>query len=223
MVTLTRSPQEFIDRLRRTQTDLLTRLEPAATLRPDDPKLDLKMLLKAALRNELEAVEIAARWIPRTGDPELKLALARQVGDEARHYRLIQERLRELGEDLNGFNPLAQGFSPLFQYLDGLQESVEQVAAGQFTREAIALVKNTQFIAHCLALGDQKTAALYRDTINVDERSHHELGERILERLAVTAEAQDQAQAAMERTLQLAEELTSLALDRHGIHHAPGC
>jgi uncharacterized ferritin-like protein (DUF455 family) len=171
----------------------------------------------------MEAVEIAARWIPRTGDAELKLALARQVGDEARHYRLIQERLRELGESLAGFNPLAQGYSPLFQYLDGLTDPIEQVAAGQFTREAIALVKNTQFIAHCVALGDQKTAALYRDTINVDERYHHELGERLLERMAVTPEEQDRALAAMEHTLRLAEELSSLALDRHGIHHAPGC
>ena len=223
METTTLSPQAFVDDLRRVQGELLSRLEPDATLRADDPHLEVTTLLKAALKNELEATEIGARWIPLTADPEIKLALARQVGDEARHYRLIRERLAELGEDLAGFDPLAQGFSPLFHYLDGLPDMVERVAAGQFTREAIAVVKNSQFIAHCLARGDERTAALYRDTINVDERYHHELGERILERLATTAEAQRRAREAMIGTLKLAEELQSLALDRMGIHHAPGC
>ena len=49
--------------------------------------------LKMALKNELEASEIAAVWIPTTPEVEVKLALARQVGDEAKHYRLIEEHL----------------------------------------------------------------------------------------------------------------------------------
>ena len=32
----------------------------------------------------------------------VKLALARQVGDEAKHYRLIADRLRELGFETTG-------------------------------------------------------------------------------------------------------------------------
>src|SRR5207249_3544356 len=46
--------------------------------------------LKMALKNELEASEIAAVWIPTTPEIEVKLALARQVGDEAKHYKLIE-------------------------------------------------------------------------------------------------------------------------------------
>jgi uncharacterized ferritin-like protein (DUF455 family) len=213
----------FVDELRGALTELLARLEPQATLRPDDPKLDLQVLLRAALKNEIEATEIAARWIPLTDDPEIKLAFARQVGDESRHYRLIRERLSELGADLTGFNPLAKGFSPLFNYLDQLTDTVERVAAGQFAREGIALVKNAQFVALCEARGDAKTAALYRDSINPDERHHHELGERLLRRLATTPEAQRRAREAMAGTLKLAEELQSLALDQLGLHHAPGC
>lgn len=84
METTALSPQAFVDEMRRLQADLLSRLEPEATLVPDDPRLDIPNLLRAALRNEFEATDIAARWIPLTDDPEIKLAFARQVGDESR-------------------------------------------------------------------------------------------------------------------------------------------
>ncbi len=222
-MTTTSSAGLFVDELQETLRDLLARLEPGAALRADDPKLDLQALLRAALKNEMEATEIAARWIPLTGDPEIKIALARQVGDESKHYRLIYDRLLELGANLSEYNPFAKGFSPLFNYLDQLTDTVGRVAAGQFAREGIALVKNAQFIALCESRGDAKTAALYRDTINVDERYHHQLGERLLRRLATTPEAQGRAREAVIGTLRLAEELQSLALDKLGIHHAPGC
>src|SRR5438046_2795595 len=73
--------------------------------------------LKMALRNELEASEIAAVWMPTTPEVEVKLALARQVGDEAKHYKLIEEHLNKLGADLAAFNPSADGYGPMFQLL----------------------------------------------------------------------------------------------------------
>src|SRR5207247_10627045 len=70
--------------------------------------------LKMALKNELEASEIAAVWIPTTPETEVKLALARQVGDEARHYRLIEEHLEKMGIDLTAFDQAAGGYGPMF-------------------------------------------------------------------------------------------------------------
>lgn len=215
---------EFVRDLEAANQALLARLEPEDTLKPEvEGELTVVNLLKVALKNELEATEIAARWLVTTPDVEVKLALARQVGDEAKHYRLIAERLRALGVDLRGFDPLAKGWGPLFQYLDTLQTTVERVAAGQFTREAIAVVKNRQFIAFCEAAGDRETAALYREVIEPDEHYHHELGRTLLRRLATTPEAQAAARRAARRTLELAEELQRLALTTAGIHHAPGC
>jgi 1,2-phenylacetyl-CoA epoxidase catalytic subunit len=216
--------EEFVTRLDADNEALLRGLEPDATLTPEvDGPLNVPNLLKVALRNEIEATEIAARWLVTTDDVQVKLALARQVGDEAKHYRLIAERLRVLGIDAGAIDPLAGGYGPLFKYLDTLATTVERVAAGQFTREAIAVVKNRQFIEFCERVGDKETAALYRDTIEPDERYHHELGRRLLLRLATTAEAQAAATAAARRTLQLAEELQKKALATAGIHHAPGC
>jgi 1,2-phenylacetyl-CoA epoxidase catalytic subunit len=215
---------EFVAQLAAENEAALRGLEPDATLKPEiEGALNVPNLLKVALKNEIEATEIAARWLVAADDVAVKLALARQVGDEAKHYRLIADRLAQLGVDAGALDPLAGGYGPLFKYLDTLATTVERVAAGQFTREAIAVVKNRQFIEFCDRVGDKETAALYRDTIEPDERYHHELGRRLLLRLATTDEAQRAATAAARRTLALAEELQKKALATAGIHHAPGC
>lgn len=216
--------EEFVRELDAENQELLRRLEPEATLKPEvEGNLNIMNLLKVALKNEIEASEIAARWMVTTDDVDVKLALARQVGDEAKHYKLIVERLRELSFDAKTFNPLAKGYGPLFEYLRTLTTTVERAAAGQFTREAIAVVKNRQFIEFCERAGDRATATLYRDVIEPDERYHHELGRSILLRYATTPEAQEAARKAARRTLELAEELQTAALKTAGIHHAPGC
>jgi len=218
------TPAEFVAQLDAENQTALRGLEPDATLKPEiEGALNVPNLLKVALKNEIEATEIAARWLVAADDVAVKLALAWQVGDEAKHYRLIADRLAQLGVDAGALDPLAGGYGPLFKYLDTLATTVERVAAGQFTREAIAVVKNRQFIEFCDRVGDKDTAALYRDTIEPDERYHHELGRRLLLRLATTDEAQRAATAAARRTLALAEELQKKALATAGIHHAPGC
>jgi uncharacterized ferritin-like protein (DUF455 family) len=216
--------QEFVAQLAGENQRRLGLLAPADTLKPEvEGDLNVVNLLKVALRNEIEATEIAARWLVTTDDVDVKLALARQVGDEAKHYRMIAERLRALGFEPRSFDPLAKGYGPLFQYLDTLTTTVERVAAGQFTREAIAVVKNRQFIEFCDHAGDRETAAMYRDVIEPDERYHHELGRTLLLRLAATPHAQAAATRAARRTLELADELQKKALASAGIHHAPGC
>jgi hypothetical protein len=178
-------------------------------------------LLGLALKKELEAAEEAALWMTTETDVEVKLALARQCGDEAKHYRAIEARLRELGASPP--NPLGDGYSPMFAYLKGLTTTVERVAAGQFTREALAKVHNQVFIDFCEAKGDARTASLYRDVIQPDEAHHHELGRKLLARLAQTDADRDLARCASARTLELAEELQELARLKKGIARAPGC
>lgn len=215
---------EFVAGLDAENQAALRGLAPDATLKAEvRGALNVPNLLKVALRNEVEATEIAARWLVATDDVGVKMAFARQAGDEAKHFRMIAERLRELGVDPEAVDPLAGGFGPLFQYLDSLTTTVERVAAGQFTREAIAVVKNRQFIDFCERVGDAATATLYREVIEPDERYHHELGRSLLLRLAATEEAQARAARAARRTLELAEELQQKALATAGIHHAPGC
>src|ERR1041385_2325504 len=145
-------------------------------------RIEVVRRLKMALKNELEASEIAAVWIPSTPETEVKLALARQVGDEAKHYRLIEEHLAAMGADLAGFDPAAGGYGPMFQLLAGFKTTVERIGAAQFTRESLALKKNEQFIEFCAAAGDKATANLYRDNIQPDEEWHVRLGRMVLEK-----------------------------------------
>jgi len=187
------------------------------------PDLTVERLLRVALKNELEASEVAAIWMNTTSELDVKLAFARQTGDEAKHYRLIAERLTALGVDADRIDPREGGYSPLFEYLRALQNTTTRVAAGQFTREGIALVRNQCFIDFCEAAGDIETAALYRDVIQPDERQHHELGRRLLARYAVTENEQQVARQAARRTLELAEEIQEMARIKTGISRAPGC
>ncbi len=212
----------FVQQLEQQNNVLLDKLKKQPPLGEGDD-LNINQLLKMALKNEIEATELAAYWIHSTPEVEVKLGFSRQVGDEARHYRIIAERLQELGEDLRDFDPLAAGYSPLFEYLKTLENTVERVAAGQFTREAIALIKNEQFIECCHEAGDSETARCYEEIIQPDETFHHQLGKKILEQYANTDALQFQARQAAQKTLELAEELQGIVFNKMGIHHAPGC
>ncbi|HZU83638.1 MAG TPA: ferritin-like domain-containing protein [Polyangiaceae bacterium] len=193
----------------------------AAAAREPAADVTVARLLMLALKNELEAVDCAAGWVGTTAERDVKLALARQAGDEAKHFRLIEKRLAELGVDPEAFDPGPR--SPMLDYLASLCTTVERVAAGQFTREALAVVRNDEFIRFCASRGDAATEALYRDVIQPDERHHHDLGRRLLAKLAVTDAAQDAARRAARRTLDLADELQEIARMKWGVSRAPGC
>ena len=138
--------------------------------------------LKVALKNELEAAELAALWIPSTPEIDVKLALARQAGDEARHYHLIEKHLEAMGVSLAGFEPAAEGYGPMYNLLRGFDSTVERLAGAHFTREALALKKNDQFIEFCERAGASDTADLYRKHIQPDEGWHVDIGHRFLTR-----------------------------------------
>ena len=201
---------------------LSTRDAALSRLSESADKADMLMLLRGGLRNELEATEIAARWVPSTPELEVKLAFAQQAGDEARHFQLISDRLKELGDDPSKHAPTGE-YGPLFQYLETLTTTVERIAAAQFTREAIGYKANQLFIAFCEHIGDNDTAALYRDRIQSDEMRHHEWGKSLLARYATEEGDQELARKAILRTLELAEELRSLAAGKLLVETLPGC
>jgi len=223
MTTGSMTGEEFAISLGNENRAALERLGRLSAAGEAPQELTIERLLRVALKNELEASEVAAIWMSTTSELDVKLALARQTGDEAKHYRLIADRLKALGVDADRIDPREGGYSPLFDYLRALQSTVARVAAGQFTREGIALVRNQCFIDFCEGLGDVETAALYRDVIQPDERQHHELGRRFLVLFAVTENEQQVARDAARRTLDLAEEIQEMARLKAGISRAPGC
>ena len=214
--------KEFVAGLMEEMNGLFARLGEIDTLESEsEGQVDVVTLLRLALKSELEASELAGFWMPSTPEVDAKMCLAQQCGDEMKHYGLISQRLAELGEDLTDFDPLADGHSPLYQYLRGLRTTVERIAAGPFTSEAIATVRNAQFVNFCRSVGDEGTARLYQDTIQPEEQHHHELGRRVLEKYATTPELQELAAAAVRNTLAIADELRNLAARTTGVHNIP--
>lgn len=213
---------DFLSALAAANRTLLDRIDQGTRHEPT-ADVSVPQLLRLALKNELEASELAARWMTDSPELDAKLAFARQCGDEAKHYALIVERLRALGDDLADFQPLAGGRSPLFQYLATLETTVERAAAGPYTRESLALVRNQAFIEFCEAQGDAVTADLYRTVIQPDEAHHHHLGERLLAAYATDEASQERARVVSAKVLTLAEELQEIARMKAGLCRLPGC
>lgn len=213
----------FIDDLKAEVDEALKKLDELPVVEPGvDHRTGVIELLKMALKNELEASQIAAVWMPTTPEIDCKLGLARQCGDEAKHYRLLEKRLNELGFDTANFSPVASGYSPLYQYVLTLETTVERMAAGPFAREAIAVKRNNQFAEYLTAIGDKVSAAVYIDVVNPDEEWHHWLGHEMVKKYATTPELQFQARQAVRETLALADELREAAMAR-GACVVPGC
>ena len=183
---------------------------------------NVSALLKMALKNEIEAAEIAAEWMASTPELEAKLALARHAGDEARHFQMVAEKARELGVSLEGFDPLVPP-SPVLTYLRSLSTTVERIAAALVAREAMGGRRNAQFLKFLEAAGQKDIAQLYREIINPDEERHHQAGCAVLARLAVTREAQEAARRAALRLLEIGDQVRTAAMEKTGAPVVPGC
>ncbi len=214
--------KEFVAQLVAEMEQLFGHLGDTDTLESEsEGQVDIVTLLRLALKSEVEASELAGTWLSTTPEVDAKMILALQCGDEMKHYGMISERLAELGEDAAAIDPLADGYSALYQYLRGLRTTIERIAGGPFASEAIAKVRNSQFVDFCRSVGDEATARLYADTIQPEEVHHYELGREYLEKHATTPALQELAAAAVRNTLAIADELRNLAAKTTGFHNIP--
>jgi hypothetical protein len=211
----------FVDQLEAFKSERLAPILGAGrtSLTADAPG-DAAQLLQIALANEINVSELAAAWMPTTRELDVKLAFARQAGDEAGHFQLV-DRLAALGIDLSAFQ--APPDNPLFAYMKALPTTVERIAAGLFTLESIAHGVNENFMAYCAARGDDETVRIYREYIQPDEQRHQQLGQQLIGKYAATPEAQELARATVARLLEIAGATRATAAARLGTACFPGC
>jgi uncharacterized ferritin-like protein (DUF455 family) len=209
----------FVDELAARSHDRLSALIDQGRDTPG--RADAKALLQVALANELSVSELAASWVASTPELDVKLAFARQAGDEAGHFQLVGERLRALGVDLDGFAPPAA--NPLFQHLASVHGTVARIAAGLYALESIAYGVNENFIAYCRSHDDAETVRIYETIIQPEEREHQAIGRELLEKYATTPEARARAITAVDRVLELATATRAAAAARLGVTCFPGC
>lgn len=215
-------PQAFVNELETFKAERLAPIVGAGrTSLADSASGDLHQLLQIALVNEISVSELAAVWIPTTAEVDVKLAFARQAGDEAGHFQLVAERLTALGLDVQAFQVPAK--NPLFLYLESLTSTVERIAGGLVTLESIAYGVNENFMALCEQRGDHETVRIYREYIQPDERAHQELGQKLLAKYATTPEQQAAARATVAKVLEIAASARAAAAARIGTACFPGC
>ena len=210
----------FVEELEAFSQARLARLGDGV-LAEDDQPADVIRLLKIALANEINVSELAAVWMPSTPEWDIKVALAQQAGDEAKHFTLVEGRLNALGAGLSDFAPPAE--NELFAYLKSLRTSVERVATGLFTLELMAYRVNDRFVQMCRQRGDEETARLYERVIQPEELQHHQMGKQLLEKYATTDAAQQLARHAVARTLEMAASVRQRAAQQLGTPCFPGC
>lgn len=178
-------------------------------------------LLGVALANEISVADLAAVWIPTTSEVDVKIAFARQAGDEANHFNLVGGRLAALGIDLATW--VQPPDNPLFAYMKQLSTTVERIAAGLFTLESLAYSVNENFITLCEQRGDHETVRIYREYIQPDERAHQQLGQYLLAKYATTDALQAIARATVGRVLEIATATRARAAQHFGTACFPGC
>ena len=215
----------FVDQLEAFKSERLAPVLAAGRTSLTDAGLnagpgDATRLLQIALANEINVSELAAVWMPTTPELDVKLAFARQAGDEASHFQLVADRLSALGFDVASFTPTD---NPMFQYLRGLSTTVERLAAGLFTLESIAYGVNQNFMALCEQRGDHETVRIYREYIQPDEQAHQQIGQRLLAKYATTTELQQTARDTVARLLEIAGAARAKAAAQLGTACFPGC
>jgi uncharacterized ferritin-like protein (DUF455 family) len=209
----------FVDELEAFKAERLAPICEAGRLSLDGG--DPVQLLQVALANEINVSELAAAWMPSTHELDVKLAFARQAGDEAGHFQLVADRLTALGLDVTAYRPPPA--NPMFEYLRGLTTTVERIAAGLFTLESIAYAVNENFMAYCAQRGDHETVRIYTEYIQPDERAHQQLGQRLLAKYATTPELQLVARTTVDTLLSIASATRAQAATKLGTACFPGC
>jgi hypothetical protein len=171
-------------------------------------------VLRLEMKATIEATEVAAMWLTESDDLAVKMALAKQCGDGARHFHLLSERLTALGVDLAIFDARFGGYSKLFAFFRSLQTTEERASGGLLTFGGLTVRRLELLAAHCEIKGDPETARLLRETLVADQQSHVDAGRRKLIETATGEESQARARRAAFRTIELMAEIYEPSLLR---------
>jgi hypothetical protein len=163
---------------------------------PDVRRAQLRARMRQGVYNELRAAELVAAWIPWVRERELSDLLPRQLDDEQRHYQLLRRRLKALGEDPDGFEPLP-AWRDLFDWLVAARSrpTLEKLAMFQFAGETQSC-EGFETLIRLASDVDPETAELYQTQILPDERAHAAIGRKALLLLADSPEAERRAREA---------------------------
>jgi uncharacterized ferritin-like protein (DUF455 family) len=147
----------------------------------DMSEMARREMMHRHMTNEMTSVDMAAACVAEFPDApwELRMELARQAWDEARHVRALHRRLRELGGHKGEF-PISTLEWNITCAVDNLPG---RIAIQNRTLEAGAMDVMGGLSQNLRSMGDHETADTL-DSINTDEVQHVRFSNRWIKRLA---------------------------------------
>ncbi len=148
---------------------------------------------------ELQAVRFIGAWLAAGTDEDDALqGLTRQIGDEARHYRLFNRNLEGLGGTLQGWRPEPEWVAWVCEFYASGDDTLERVAAHNITGELGAFQAFESMMPRVPA-----STRRVIEKVMPDEKFHIALGRSIVRRHATTADAQARVRARVWRAFEL--------------------
>jgi len=134
---------------------------------------------------EREAANFIGSWLRHTPEDDAFIGLCRQVADEARHYKLITSHLRKFGETMDDFEPEPEWVAWVVEFYADGDDTLERVSAHNITGEIGVMQAFDDLMPR---IPDETRKVI--EKIIPDEKFHINLGRRVVERYATTADAQ---------------------------------
>src|SRR3954451_2346616 len=159
-------------------------------------------VMKSRYYNELRAGEVFGRYLKGFADLEVKLHFMEAVGEEGRHSQLLAARIRELGGHPFDYQA-PPGQVAMFGAFEGLEDTVERVAAFSLAGEAVADYLIEKMLEAPTVPEWLKEP--YR-AIHAEEQEHGSFPESVIARLATTEDSQRRARRAVAMSLVLRKQ-----------------
>lgn len=155
----------------------------------DDQPSDSELIngLLTRLRNELGVIEEPLKMAKMTDDPTIFIQLCKQMEDEAKHARLLAQRIMQLGGNpAECYDMSADSADPYWDLIDSYDTIHEKVALIEAGGERMAGLKHENEVEYF----DDDTRKIYSDVILPDESFHTDLGERIVRKYCTDEKTQ---------------------------------
>lgn len=183
---------EFTEKLM-TETDLVIEEQ-----RLDAPRFDRDLSLEemsnglyTRIYNELTATELALQMVQNldSGHAGLFIQLVKQIEDEAKHARLLGNRLDQLGGDPSLVFERAPDIQKGFWDMARGEDVITTASILNCTSERIARLRHLKELTHY----DEQTREIYENVIAPEEKYHAQIGTNVFKSLCTDRDSQSRA------------------------------
>lgn len=186
-------PEEFADELIAEVDGYIDKHQLAeARFEEELSEDEMRKGLYTRIYNEIMAVDLSRRMLDQIDEAEnsqVFIHLMKQIEDEAKHARMLSQRLDGLGGDPQRvFERADEATKEFWQLFDDL-DVIETAVVLQAGAERMAQHRHEKE----LKFYDEETAEIYKSVISPEEKFHAKIGVNLLQKLCTTAESQKRA------------------------------